>query len=532
VPLEEIPIADNKWLDRDLPFDQASFGRLWDKFFLRYRERINPEHRVVCEKFIAAFDRYVLDQNTSDAVRSVVHGDFRLDNMVFGKQGGGKTFTIVDWRTVSWGPVMSDLSYFLGAALTIEDRRKHEAELIDLYHHSLGSRNKMTKGQCLEGIKRQSFLGLITCIHAPMVLERNPRGDDLFMAMLARHCTHVLDTGALDIIPTLPKLPPLQPLPSDEGVHYLGPDFLWNESWYFDCNDEVQGLGLWVRLGLTPNQKGSWYTALICGPGRPTVAVVDMDSPHPTPFSSLEVKHDKFNATHVCEEPLQKFRVTLNGKGESHDEPATLLAGRPGNEVDVKIDLVWHTVGVPYKYRIITRYEIPCTVSGSLTIDGVETSFTAVPGQRDHSWGGIRSWWDSDWIWSAWHLDDGTHIHAVELRPQGKSKVGVGYIQGANQEFIELNNVVGVEKMEENGMAISTVITCTNEKIPGGKLVLDIKRIGHAPLRLVDKITKEVAMFPRCWSHVTTNDGRQGTGWIEWNLVNGFQDGVRTTARK
>jgi hypothetical protein len=192
-----------------------------------------------------------------------------------------------------------------------------------------------------------------------MVLERIPRGDDLFTTMLARYCTHILDLDALTVLPTLPKLPPMKPLSIDEQVHYFGPDFLWNESYYFDCNNEAQGLGVWVRLRLIPNQKGSWYSALICGPNTPTISVVDMDTPYPTPFESLEVNHPKFHATHVSEEPLKKYRIILDGKGESHDDPSTLLAGTPGIEVDVKIDLTFHAVGIPYRYRIITRYEIP-----------------------------------------------------------------------------------------------------------------------------------------------------------------------------
>ena len=50
----------------------------------------------------------------------------------------------------------------------------------------------------------------------------------------------------------------------------------------------------------------------------------------------------------------------------------------------------------------------------------------AGPGQRDHSWG-ARDWWAVDWMWSALHLDDGTHTHAVGV-PQMPG-FGVGYVQ-------------------------------------------------------------------------------------------------------
>ena len=34
------------------------------------------------------------------------------------------------------------------------------------------------------------------------------------------------------------------------------------------------------------------------------------------------------------------------------------------------MNLTWTTAGTPYQYRITTRYEIPCTVTGTVTVDG------------------------------------------------------------------------------------------------------------------------------------------------------------------
>ena len=95
------------------------------------------------------------------------------------------------------------------------------------------------------------------------------------------------------------------------------------------------------------------------------------------------------------------------------------------------MDLVWTTAGTPYQYRITPRYEIPCTVSGTVTVDGRDVRrCDAVAGQRDHSWG-VRDWWSMDWVWSALHLDDGTHLHGVDIRIPGAPPIGIGYLQHA-----------------------------------------------------------------------------------------------------
>ncbi|MEZ5258269.1 MAG: aminoglycoside phosphotransferase family protein [Ilumatobacteraceae bacterium] len=60
-----------------------------------------------------------------DPVLTVVHGDYRLDNLLFGPPGSATPLAVVDWQTVSYGSPMNDVAYFLGAGLQIEDRREH-----------------------------------------------------------------------------------------------------------------------------------------------------------------------------------------------------------------------------------------------------------------------------------------------------------------------------------------------------------------------------------------------------------------------
>lgn len=43
---------------------------------------------------------------------------------------------------------------------------------------------------------------------------------------------------------------------------------------------------------------------------------------------------------------------------------------------------------------------------------------------------------------------------------------------------------------------------------------IDIR--GHAPV-LLTAADGRLSHFPRAWASVTTEDGRTGVGWIEWN---------------
>ncbi|PRC48717.1 phosphotransferase, partial [Mycobacterium sp. ITM-2017-0098] len=155
----------------------------------------------------------------------------------FGQEGADRPLTVVDWQTVTWGPAFTDVAYFLGCALPIEQRRDHYDTLLAAYHEALGPTSGVTYEDVREGIRHQSFFGVLMSIVSPMLVERTERGDTMFMAMIARHCQHVLDTGALEVLPA-PTVPePLQPNAEDEGRHAPTDEPLWSESWYFDFVD-------------------------------------------------------------------------------------------------------------------------------------------------------------------------------------------------------------------------------------------------------------------------------------------------------
>ncbi len=501
-------LADVPWLNRETPMNQALITGLFHGFADRYGDSIKPEQRLVCQKLVDSFDAYLAEEAGDDRVKGLVHGDYRLDNMLFGRPGSLRDLTVVDWQTVTWGPAMTDVAYFLGCALKTEDRRAHYDDLLAAYYEGLGPNPPLTLEQVRQGVRRQSFFGVMMAIVSSMLVERTERGDQMFLTMLDRHSSHVLDTGALDGLPTAAHTEALQPEPADEAAHTPGDEPLWNESWYWDFADPEQGVGGWIRLGLVPNQNLAWINALICGPDMPTVALLDFHAPRPN--DPNDVHGDGVQLRHSATVPLQEYRVEVSGSAQVYDDPAALLRGEQGRPAQLSMDLVWNTTGTPYAYRIATRYEIPCTISGSVTADGHTYEFTAVPGQRDHSHG-VRDWWSMDWVWSALHLDDGTHLHGVDLRIPGMPPVSVGYIQPPGQPVIETTSVTADATLGDDGLPVSTTLT-----MEPGSLTATIDPRGHAPVRLVAPDGR-VSFFPRAWAAVQTAAGRRGVGWLEWN---------------
>ncbi len=504
-------LAEVPWLNRAAPLSRAMITPLYAGFIDRFGDQIAPEHRVVCERLVAAFDGYLAqeaDVSEPGRIQGLVHGDYRLDNMLFGIGGADRALTVVDWQTVSWGPALTDLAYFLGGALRTGDRPAQYDVLLRAYYEALGPDAPITLADVGEGVRRQSFFGVMMAIVSSMLVERTERGDRMFMTMLQRHCQHVLDTDALATLPAASSPEPLRPSQDDELSHAPTAEPLWSESWYADFVDAAQGLGGWFRLGLVANQQTAWVQALLCGPDMPTVAIVDYEVP--LPVDPWELRTDSFELSHAATAPLQAYRVAVRGRGQAYPDPAALLRGEQGTPVEMTMDLVWATDGTPYQYRMTTRYEIPCTVSGSITIGDTSYRVDSVAGQRDHSWG-VRDWWSMDWMWSALHLDDGTHLHGLDLHIPNVSPMGVGYIQDAAGKVTELHSVSDRKVFGANGLPLKTTLGLDPGGITGA---VDVR--GHAPVRLT-AADGRVSEFARAWVNINTTDGRSGVGWMEWN---------------
>jgi Ecdysteroid kinase-like family len=495
------------WLNQENVLGQALMTQLLPAFMERYGERVSPEHQEVCRRFVASLDGWVGDRRPP---LGLVHGDYRLDNMLFGARQAPSRFVVVDWQTVSWGPVMTDVSYFLGSSLSVDDRRAHEQELVRGYYErmrALGVRG-FDWADCWKAYRRQSFLGVLMTVGPAVIVERTERGDEMFLASLARFAQQVLDLDALELLPSAGSGRPaaLRPDPGDEERHPAGAEQLWNESWYFDAISEDGQTGLYTRIGLYPNLGVRWFTAFICGPKRPTVAIVDFNLPL-SDGAPLDIDEPALRAEHVRESPLERFRVRVHAEGESHIDPASLLRGERGEPVSAGFDIVWETLGEPYAYRVATRYEIPCRVTGSVRIGGETIEMNGV-GQRDHSWG-PRDWWSAEWVWCAGHLKDGTRFHGVEFRIPGAPPIGLGYLQPPEGGIVELDSVRASEQVGADGLIASAEIVL-------GDLALTFEPAAFGPLAL-EAPDGRVTQFPRAMCRVKAGDGRTGMAWAEWN---------------
>ena len=365
-----------------------------------------------------------------------------------------------------------------------------------------------------EEYRRQSIYGLAQHIPAAGMLPDTDRGKIMFRTLVTRQAQHAVDMDAMSLVDVRsfkPDMTSRTPHVVDEGVHVPPQDAgpLWNESWYFDCTNGE--LGMYARIGRLPNQNCCSFVGGIFQRNEEPILFVNMQAPLPSSNDPM-IQHfstDRFNVENQCLDPLKKFAFKLSGTASSFADPSAPLRG-DGDRKDVKnveIDLVWETVGLPYKQA--TRYEVPCQTEGTIRIG--ERSYTVkTHGERNHSWG-VRNWWVADWVWSGLHFEDGSHIFTIALTSTGG---GTGFVQKGGK-LTELTSVASEYGFKENGLPKVRLVL----RIEPGGLTVECDTVGEAGIRLLDPEGRE-AHLPRVMcTALRKNDGVKGVGWLDFNRV-------------
>ncbi|HEX7132361.1 MAG TPA: aminoglycoside phosphotransferase family protein [Iamia sp.] len=195
-------LAELEWLHGDLDASRAFLGMLlpgvWTGFKDRYAADLDAHVGPVGEELFGHLEAYLAPPT---APLTITHGDYRLDNLLLDPDDG-HVRGVVDWQTCAVGPALQDVAYVMGAGLLPEDRRPAEEGLVRRYHDRLLAAGIAGYGwdACWQDHRRGTFAGLVMAVAASMLVERTPRGDQMFLTMASRHAQHALDLDAVDIL--------------------------------------------------------------------------------------------------------------------------------------------------------------------------------------------------------------------------------------------------------------------------------------------------------------------------------------------
>ena len=136
--------------------------------------------------------------------KTLVHGDVRLDNVMFGDEEGHHSIVLVDWQAIMVSNPLQDLAYLVSQNVRTEERRAHEDELLHHYHNRLLEQGVQDYSfeQCVEDYD----VAVLYLLSYPIVVAgafdpANERGRQLAEAFLGRAVLTVTDRDLFARLP-------------------------------------------------------------------------------------------------------------------------------------------------------------------------------------------------------------------------------------------------------------------------------------------------------------------------------------------
>jgi hypothetical protein len=131
---------------------------------------------------------------------SLIHGDYRLDNLLFHPDNTG--IWVVDWQTLGVGLPARDLAYFAATSLEPAERARIEHDLVTAYHEALLELGvtDYDRETCWYDYRYGMIQALLISALGFAFAVGTDRGDDMVATMLRRGCQAVRELGTSDLV--------------------------------------------------------------------------------------------------------------------------------------------------------------------------------------------------------------------------------------------------------------------------------------------------------------------------------------------
>ncbi|MBA3940223.1 MAG: hypothetical protein C0520_03325 [Sphingopyxis sp.] len=186
------------WLARDNgDVIRALFPQLYAGFRERYAGRLEPEILDLGAGIVDRLDAYLTRRT---AARTIVHGDLRIDNILFSPDGA--RCWLVDWQTLGRGSGATDLAYLVGTS--IADPFERAAADHPAFDHWIAALRARGIDPDVAGLWTDYRVGALSgyfmAVFASMSVARTARGDEMFAVMAERPARQALALGSLDLL--------------------------------------------------------------------------------------------------------------------------------------------------------------------------------------------------------------------------------------------------------------------------------------------------------------------------------------------
>jgi Ser/Thr protein kinase RdoA (MazF antagonist) len=189
----------------DAPVHQSAEGayqQAWEPFIQNFGDRLSPEMRKTAEQIATRIIK--LQSSIADRPHTIIHGDYRTDNLFFASPQGGAPFAVVDWQIAARGRGVFDVAYLLCGGLDAPVRKANEQRLLKLYHGILVENGVKDYSfeQCWREYRRMALYTFMYVVISLGTFDfANERGLRLFNAWLVRTTAAIEELNAAEEMP-------------------------------------------------------------------------------------------------------------------------------------------------------------------------------------------------------------------------------------------------------------------------------------------------------------------------------------------
>jgi hypothetical protein len=175
---------------------------IFDQTMERFAPFVTPEVVGAGERYKAAIPE--LHRRMGRGPQALIHGDFRLDNFMFGVAEHHRPFVMLDLQAPIVTKSVHDIAYLLTQSMPVDVRRANERRLVSQYHSALVDLgvDDYSATQCWEDYRAAALHVLeYAIVIAGGLQPGNERGLRFAQACLGRSCQAIVDLGLLSLLP-------------------------------------------------------------------------------------------------------------------------------------------------------------------------------------------------------------------------------------------------------------------------------------------------------------------------------------------
>lgn len=197
-------LEQQSWLPAHSFWFQHPQGDLVEPFMEAYRVRLGEQATTIVRAVLEQGE--AIDAALAERPWTLVHGDLRADNLLYGGTAQAPSATILDWSWACRSLATIDLAFLIGGSEPVRQRHGRLDELLELWHGGLLHHG--VRDYSLAEARRDLQLAALRCLTTSIAMYRflqdpavSVRTALFVDQAIQRHCSFVQELEAWQALP-------------------------------------------------------------------------------------------------------------------------------------------------------------------------------------------------------------------------------------------------------------------------------------------------------------------------------------------